>query len=383
MKERPPSSRSHPKRKLTRNKPASLESDQGSAIILLDQEPLRKEAADACAHEMARLENLRAQWSRFETEDQPLFGQWLMQTFGARLTELRESDQILREQESLVREIENEVYFGGARNYRAAYKIVMERRANPPDTFETHADTDWDSDPDEDDDDSDAPSDEPLSPEEAEALFQEYLRDVLDIHPRQLRKSEYAKLFGAFQRDILGQEPAPKNVPPKQDTHTSAEPLSAKGRKARIKEIYRLLVRKLHPDTQSGPKGKASGLWHEVQAAYEKEDLGRLEMLLALSETSTQAVTSATSLSQLRSVLKELERSSQAVLRSLSQAKKDMAWNFTQLKDRAPLEKRLRRQFETDRMMQLESLDAIGDLLAEWSDEPKPRKPKKPKEKTS
>jgi hypothetical protein len=80
---------------------------------------------------MARLERLRAEWGRFEREDQPLFARWMAHQFGQRLTELREGEQAAQEKRDLIDEVELVVLLGYARNHRAAYKMVLERRAAP------------------------------------------------------------------------------------------------------------------------------------------------------------------------------------------------------------------------------------------------------------
>ena len=102
-------------------------------IVLLDQEPLRKKAALDCSREMARLEKLRSQWTRFEREDRPQFERWMAHHFGALLTDLREGDRIIHERRSLIEEVHEAVYFGEARTLKAAYKFVLERRNAPDD----------------------------------------------------------------------------------------------------------------------------------------------------------------------------------------------------------------------------------------------------------
>jgi hypothetical protein len=52
--------------------------------------------------------------------------------FGALLSELREGEQKEREKMSLIDEVELLVFLGQARTHRAAYKMVLERRAAPP-----------------------------------------------------------------------------------------------------------------------------------------------------------------------------------------------------------------------------------------------------------
>src|SRR5207247_7519930 len=69
----------------------------------------------------------------------------------------------------------------------------------------------------------------------------------------------------------------------------------------RVKEIYRRLVRRLHPDLRADGDATVSSLWHEVQEAYAAGDVARMELLLALSGLSN-APGACTTLSQMRSV---------------------------------------------------------------------------------
>src|SRR5207247_8373653 len=80
----------------------------------------------------------------------------------------------------------------------------------------------------------------------------------------------------------------------------------------RVKEIYRRLVRRLHPDLRADGDASVSSLWHEVQEAYVAGDVARMEVLLALSDLS-DAPSAGTTLSQMRSVLSQLRRSVRAL----------------------------------------------------------------------
>src|SRR5207247_9018481 len=76
----------------------------------------------------------------------------------------------------------------------------------------------------------------------------------------------------------------------------------------RVKEIYRRLVRRLHPDLSADGDATVSSLWHEVQEAYAAGDVARMELLLSLSDLSN-APGASTTLSHMRSALSELPRS--------------------------------------------------------------------------
>ncbi|MBV9489005.1 MAG: hypothetical protein JO069_04675 [Verrucomicrobia bacterium] len=53
------------------------------------------------------------------------------------------------------------------------------------------------------------------------------------------------------------------------------------GPAARIKALYRKIVRVLHPDAAGSLSGDELELWHQMQAAYESGDIVTLELILA------------------------------------------------------------------------------------------------------
>jgi len=85
----------------------------------------------------------------------------------------------------------------------------------------------------------------------------------------------------------------------------------------------------------------------------------------------------STSLQQIRAVLQELRRSVQALLRNISGAKKDPAWNFSRITDHSAIHSRLTREFKKDRKQQHEELAEIDELLESWSTPRKTRKPRR------
>lgn len=130
-------------------------------------------------------------------------------------------------------------------------------------------------------------------------LFENFLRAVMGMNPDRMSDAKYEKMFGDFKANVLGHERPERQadlVPPK--------PLQS-----RIKELYRQLVRRLHPDTRAESDAEVSAVWHEVQEAYSDGNVERLEMLLAMTDLQENATGEHTSLSQMRSVLSELRRS--------------------------------------------------------------------------
>jgi hypothetical protein len=315
---------------------------------------------------MARLERLRAEWARFEKEDKPLFAQWMAQTFGASLTKLREGGDEAREKMELIDEVELLVLLGYARNHRAAYKMVLERQSAPPDPSGNEDADGWDNEPQAQDGSATAGR----HGEDEELLFEEFLEVHMGSYTEDLSKAEYKRLFAKFKKEVLGQEPPP---PKKKNSKKAAAAKAESSSVSRLKDIYRQLVRRLHPDARTEAKDGVGALWHEVQEAYAKGDLNRLERLFALSEMTGGEPGATTPVSQLGAALQELRRSIQAMLQSLSGARKDIAWKFSETADHAPLKARVARDLGAELSRQEAALAQMNARLASWA--PKERRP--------
>lgn len=330
-------------------------------LVLLDQGKLRRKAASECSREMARLEKAKAEWKRFQTEDKAPFERWMAATFGALLSRLRETEARLHEKEALVREVDLEMVFGGARSHRSAYAKIDRRRTNPPPKVDPEAGP---PPPQDDGTGFERAGFDDLPEFEQELLFEDFLRVVMGMNPDRMSEMRYQKMFTDFKADMRGQarpESPPAPEPPKPE-------------QSRIKELYRLLVRRLHPDTRAESDAQVSALWHEVQEAYSEGNVERLEMLLALTDLQANTTGEHTSLFQMRSVLAELRRSFNALQRNLRAAKQDPAWNFARLKEHSSLQKRMRGDLESNLRWHEGRLQQIEALIASWSAPRKRRK---------
>ena len=151
-----------------------------------------------------------------------------------------------------------------------------------------------------------------MSDFEKEALFQEWVRNSLGTSPEKMDDAVYATTFETFKSHMF-RSPAedrppkiarsPKRPPvspregsiPLRMTEEQATPVDA-----RVKELYRRLVRRLHPDLRADGSAAVSGLWHEVQEAYEAGDVARMEILLALSDIETKRIVRSVTLANAR-----------------------------------------------------------------------------------
>jgi hypothetical protein len=333
-----------PKRRSTRRPPRA---PKGGWLVRVDQRPLRRKAASECSRALSQLEKARAEWRRFDREDQPAYERWLAGRFGAVLTELRELEQALREKERLIDEVEIEYAWIGARNFRAAYLSVMRRR-NAPVPSRTVPPEDADCQ---------APRDfSEFTREEKHELFEDFLDGVLGIDAEALSKREYQRMFREFEAAAREAQRPPE--PPRPPVRPED---------ARIKEVYRLLVRRLHPDTRADRDAEVSALWHEVQEAYLAGQLERLEMLLALTDIREKSAGAHTSLFQMREVLTELRRAFATVQKNLRAARKEPAWRFARRADREALAARLERRFRRDLLTRQRRLRRCEALIASWA----------------
>ena len=322
------------------------------AIVLLDQAALRGKAASECSRQMARLEKAKAEWKRYETEDKARFDQWMAATFGPVLSRLRELKSVITEKEMLIEEVEMEVHFGMARSERAAYADVQERRNNPPPPYQPP--------PPE----VDAEEFEDISEYEQEMLFQGFLEVAMGMFPGCITKATYEKMFAEFKAKMSG----------KKDEVPRTQPEPSTPEQSRIKELYRQLVRRLHPDVREADAADVSALWHEVQDAYNTGNIERLETLIALTDLQANTTGAHTSLSQMKSVLTELRRSFNALQRNLRQAKNDLAWNFSRMEDRSKIQQRMRQELSRDITTYEERLRMLEAKIASWATPPKGRK---------
>lgn len=321
---------------------------KGGWLVRVDQRPLRRKAASECSRALAQLEKARAEWRRFDREDKPAYERWLAGRFGALLTELRDLEQALHEKERLIEEVEIEYAWVGARSFRAAYLAVMRRR-NAPEPTRTVPPEDADRQ---------APRDfSEFTREEKHEFFEDFLDGMLGIDPSELSRREYQRMFREFEAAA-------------REAHRPPEPPAShpvRPEDARIKEVYRLLVRRLHPDTRADGDAEVSALWHEVQEAYLAGQLERLEMLLALTDIRENSAGAHTSLFQMREVLAELRRAFATVQKNLRAARKDPAWRFAKRADRETLAARLERRFRRDLEARQRRLRRCEALIDSWA----------------
>jgi hypothetical protein len=331
-------------------------------MVTIDQGPLRRSAAAECTAAMARLEDLRVAWNRFEREDKPTFVRWRAREFGPLLSELRDVEAQVRDHEALVHEVEMEMR-RGFYDPQTAYQRVMFRRGNPAEQAREQEARSQGSTGEE----------RKLTEFEQETLFQEWVRKFLGTNPDKLDDDAYSTTFEAFKshmfRSAPREKPAPKNFQstPREREKTIEEEAAVVPIDSRVKELYRLLVRRLHPDLRADGSATVSALWHEVQEAYAATDIAHLEILLALSDIESDRFSDQTSVSQMRSVLAELERALFALEDSLRQARNEDAWGFARSGPSDEVRVTVERDLQANLRNRTERLALLRRTIADWA----------------
>ena len=289
-------------------------------MAVIDNQPIRRKAQRDYQKAVRDLDAAKAESERFHNEDKPLFSRWLSSNFGSLLTEIRDLQSKLFEVQNLINEVQQEYYYGRHDSIGSAYRAVLHRREHPE------------------------PPEENPDPGE----FSEGERDA-----EERASQEFAEEFWQrFQNGKLGRDPAP--LP------------SQRAQNARLKDLYRKLARRLHPDNGCVITPREAELWHKTQAAYEAGQVEVLESILTLLEVRDKGAKNA-SVSTLFQLTATLKKTLRTLKRQLTQLRQDAAWNFSQRPDRNALHRVTEEMLHADRDKLLWLLTRYESQLHRWS----------------
>lgn len=306
------------------------------AVVRVDGAPIRDKLRKEHEKASRDLENARRQVERFHQIDAPEFARWLNSRFGALLTELRELGQKVIADESLVSIVEDEAMLAGI-PLAKAYQRVMEMRDahEEPPPHRSGADDTAGGRPH-----PNGGGPEAAGPSEAEERAREFFERLLD-------EMDEASGGGGSR----GRRPVPGV--------TAAAT-------ARLKELYRAVVRRLHPDTQTEMTAQKAEWWHQAQAAYDAGDADQLEVILTFCEIRESGTTASTSAGLLLRIIAQTKRGLREVKRQISRLHGDPAWDFSRRKDKEALAFSLERRFAEDLRLMRADADALADMIDRW-----------------
>ncbi len=307
-------------------------------------ESVRTKARKAYEQAKRKLDQAREELDRFKSVDEPAFQGWWHGTFGPELTVLRELARQYEEQIRLIEDVERVSYFEDI-SFVEAYRLVMRLRSQPPEQ---------------------SPSGESSS--EEDPAGEDWSRGE-DESPGGDPFAEFAEAF----KQAFGFEPPPELGGPRRE-----EPPRSN---SRVKELYRILARKLHPDAQDQMTTQKLEWWHEVQEAYAANDVERMELILGLCETQEGSAATHTSVSMLHRLTARLQASLRGLRRELSRCRREPSWNFSQAPDREAMKREIRFGLSKDVRELRQKVAECGQRIDQWAKHEEKRKSRPPKER--
>jgi hypothetical protein len=311
----------------------------GSALICLNTGSIRNKALKDYQKAERELERHKALLKRFHEEDVPGFRSWVHQRFGNLLTRQRELVQALDENRNTIFEIQ-----ALASRYHlsdgAAYKKLLWRRAHPVEAEEEdrlweeamerkrkkNPDPSLDDNPDEDDA-FDFEDDFDDIPDGAKAGFNEFFEEMTGIRL------------------------------PRHHSGNSEE----EGKTA--KELYRTIVRRLHPDHHGQMSEARKVLWHEAQAAYRRKDAGALYNILARCDGGESGLGAHSAVSLIQNLTRQLKQTLRSTKQEIKQVKHDPAWDFKTRIEDPRFGNKIRRELEDQNADAEWNLRSVENLL--------------------
>ena len=278
-------------------KPRRTPLPKTKALVLLDSSELRKKVTKACAQARQKFTSATAEWDRYRTQDVPVFTREFALCSGPLREEMRVLLPKYGELADLLEAVMDEILFSGD-----APSVCLAR-------VEAHVDEVGLPD-------ADAPDADLEDDPDADSTFEdEFNRDGDENigDSEDFSEDEFDDLL----RQMMG-------MPPK-----TRKPMKEAPQDTRLKDLYRELVRSLHPDQGGLMTPERMHLWHEVQDAYRTGDLARMEVLHSKSGQVTDLNSAATPLSRLLSLTDLFKKSLRDLKRRMRPAMDDPAWKFS------------------------------------------------------
>jgi len=295
------------------------------ALVLIDEAPIREDESRRCRRLMKTAEREREKIRRFNEQDSPDYQRWMATEFGALETELRETRAAHTEKAQLLEQIEMEMLWTQCSPY-VAYRRVTERIQQAA-TFEQHAE-------------EEASQSQQETEEEFERhvgnydAFDHFLEDVAGVDPSRLSDADYEEMYDRYldeMRRLFGIGPSPRTS----NRRVFEKPKAEGSNESKCKELFRALVRRLHPDTRADGNATVGRLWHAVQEAWAARDLEKLQLLSSFTDVVHGSFLSST-IAELRRIACELDDDISNLRRELRRLRKRPEWGFSKL---APLRK--------------------------------------------
>ncbi len=331
------------------------------ALIRLDISLVKEELLRKWKKAERDFEKQQKEWDAYCNEDRPAYEKWLHATFGSRLTELRELHEQVSRKSWFIEQLECLSDLSG-KTPRKLYQELQKKTKNGMSIHD--AMVEYVNEFNAYDEDDDFEEEDDLN-EEFDRIFEELGEEDGDL------KEEFGKIFEDFE-DIFGDK--------KKSAGRNPE---TRNQQARIKDIYRKLCFKLHPDTGCDFNAENSRLWHQIQEAYQKNDLDSLLAIQASLDMKQDPMAGHISCTQILAVINNFKNGLRSVRALVRNARQDSSWGFLAWsdKERKAAMRQLEQQFIREQHSLKYELEYMESIEKKWSRPTVPRPKPKPETK--
>jgi len=332
MPARASKSAGRPRQRRTSRRVSNRSASHGRELVLADGSPIRDKARRDYTKLQATLAKAQSELDHFHQHDRPAYQRWLHAEFGRLLTQQRELRAKIAHAQNLILMVQEEVMLTGCSYHRAYRRVQRELEAEEEATQTDH-----------------------------------HQRHRTHSAHEQSGENDPSDCFNQF---FSGQQPPPGFDPPPQRKPPPAPP------KSRLRELYRALVRLLHPDRNKELTPQQKEAWHQARNAYEAGDEDQLELILTLCELEKrEAGSRQTSVGMLLRIIEQLKRAVRAIRRELRECQQDPAWKFTRQKNHELLHHQTQRVLEEESFHMREVYQEMEGILKSWQHRRRPRDP--------
>jgi hypothetical protein len=297
--------------KIAANRPVPVR----GALVHVDSTPIRRAAAERYEEAKERFAEAQRSLERFHDLDKPQFERWLQATFGKLVGDLRGAQGELNRLRELIFEVETRTWFN-SQSCAAAYRDVLERQ-------DRRRDNPGGPDPDD---------------------LEEKMRAHLEAEARDEQEENR-------ERD---------NTPAGRAARLGPE------KEHRLKAAYRSMARRLHPDRHAHVTPQMRERWHAAQQAYLAGDVDLLESLETLCLSEEGDISAHTAVSLILDRTRHLHVSITQLGVKIQHGKKDPAWAFSELKDFAPVKRRMAQSLPEQTTAARNEIAALEEKIAQW-----------------
>lgn len=277
-------------------------------VIKLNTDTIRKKELQNYRKAEKNVNRLKRQLQHFHEHDVPGFRTWMHKTFGDILTRQRELVIRLDEKKDLILEIE-ELAITYDLSPAAAYRKALYRQAHPREAEEEDRRMAEEARKKGRGDDTQDDNNDPFADS--------------DVDESDVAWDAFAEMF----ERMTGKAP----IRPESQKGPHSESSDQKS----AKELYRMIVRRLHPDHHGHMNDARKNLWHETQQAYRSRDINTLYSILARCDGGEAGIGDYTPVSLIRRLTLQFKKTLRSINSEIRRVKSDFAWDYeNRIRDR-------------------------------------------------